>query len=130
MFNAENAPCLMLVERQTKILPRCERNVLVSANTRDLVRIGILLQWDSTQPRTIRSGIIDALLNSPFNILFINPNNAPSSLTKYQLVAAELHAPPAIIHSKCDEPSLCISNYPVYDSVNLVHHQPRAERLQ
>lgn len=49
----EHAPRLVSVVRQKKIPPRSEGVALVATNTKGLVQVGPLLEWESTQAWTI-----------------------------------------------------------------------------
>lgn len=115
--------------RQTKMPPRSEELTLVATDAKELVRKGQLLECDSTQTWTTVTGIIDAFPSRPFIVIVLNPTNAPLFLAQNQWISIAFPYPSAIIHSKFHKHSAYILNPPLYETVNLAHHQPLVDRL-
>lgn len=59
----------------------------VTSEANEIVQIGLLLEWDSTQSWTTALGIIDTFPNRPFNVVDPNPANAPLSIANHQEIA-------------------------------------------
>lgn len=80
----EQAPLLVRVARQLKILTSLEGMLLVVADAQQLVRLGPLRDKDSTEAWTKASGYIDEFTNRPFNVITLNPANAQLFLANHR----------------------------------------------
>lgn len=114
MVTEEDAPELVSVARQTKIISMSEGILLVATDARWLVWIGSLVEWDGTQACTTASDIIDALPARPFTVIIASPTIALLYFRKNLRFATAHHPPSAIIRNKCDEASQTLSNLPLF----------------
>lgn len=90
MTKEGHAPSLVHMVRQAKIPARSEEVVLVTTDSKVLVKIGPLLLWDSIEVWTIATGINDAFLSRPFNVIVFNPINASLLLADCQQTGTAL----------------------------------------
>lgn len=106
------SPCPVRVWRQTTI-PPCSKGIfLVATDARELLKIVLLSESDSSQVWMIVSGIIDASPDMPSNVIILHTRNAPPSWLSIKELLVRL--PPQPSHKLNVMSLLCISQTSQY----------------
>lgn len=79
---AHNQPPLIHALRQTTILSRSEGIVLVTTETRRLIQVSALPDWDFIHAWKTAAGIMNKFPKRPFNLLISNTSRIPFKLPK------------------------------------------------
>lgn len=126
----KDASRLVRVVRQAKIPQRSEGISIVATDARELIQIGLLLEFARTRAWMAASGIIDAFSNRPFNVIVVNLPSVSDPLAIHQQISASFSPTAAVTPNKCDALSPFILNPALCKSINLVPHQHRTYRFR
>lgn len=118
------------MERPLKIPPRPEEILLVSKDTKRLVRVVPVLDWDNTTEWTAAEDIVDVFQSWPFNMLVLSPATVQSSLTEHQRATRVLPPGSGSKRNKFNERASCTPTPPLHLSVKNVHYQLYVDRIQ
>lgn len=89
-----------------------------------------LLEWSSTQTRSITARIIDPFFSWLLVEIRFKAIDRQFSLIKHENIATTLPFSSAIIYNKCDEPSSYTPSELLHNSLKLFYYHSQADGLE